>query len=330
LVSTSPKNLPTQLKSEDNMDKNLAIGVDVGGSHISCSAYDLKNKVLLLNTHAENKLDNNAPPEEIIEVWGKTIKKTMQLAGEKNVRGIGFAMPGPFDYVNGIPLFTGENDKYKNFNGVNVPLMLGKTLGLIEEFTIRFINDATAFAIGEEQVGKARGFGNSLSITLGTGFGSALIKNALPVVEGPGVPENGCLWHLPFEKGIADDYFSTRGLISRFEQLTGEKLSGVKSLAELAGKNKMAKELFDDFGEKLGRFLHPWIEKSEVEILVIGGNISKAFYLFGNSLNRYFENKGLRTEVAVSELKEKASFIGAATLVDNEFYRKILPALRKM
>lgn len=312
------------------MEKNLAIGVDVGGSHISCSAFDLKNKTLLENTHAENELDNNAQPEVIIGVWGETIKQTMELAGEEKIRGIGFAMPGPFDYVKGIPWFTGENEKYKNFHGVDVPLMLRNYLGLTDDFSIRFINDATAFAIGEDQVGKARGFGSSLSVTLGTGFGSAFIKNGLPVVEGSEVPENGCLWHLPFERGIADDYFSTRGLLARFAQATGKKYSGVKQMAEQAGTNRIAQEVFDDFGEKLGRFLHPWIEKFEVEIFVIGGNISKAFHLFGNSLNRYLEDSGLKIEVAVSELKETASFIGAATLVEDEFYNKILPALRKM
>jgi len=312
------------------MDKNLAIGVDVGGSHVSCSAYDLIIKKLLANTHAENQLDNNAQPEEIIEVWGRTIKKTMELAGETKIRGIGFAMPGPFDYVKGIPWFTGENEKYKNFSGVDVPLMLRNYLGLTDDFGIRFINDATAFAIGEDQVGKARGFGSSLCVTLGTGFGSAFIKNGLPVVEGSEVPENGCLWHLPFERGIADDYFSTRGLLARFAQATGKKYSGVKQMAEQAGTNRIAQEVFDDFGEKLGRFLHPWIQKSEVEIVVIGGNISKAFHLFGNSLNSYLEDSGLKIEVAVSELKETASFIGAATLVEEEFYKRILPALQKM
>ena len=33
----------------------------------------------------------------------------MELAGAENIQGVGFAMPGPFDYVKGIPLFTGEN-----------------------------------------------------------------------------------------------------------------------------------------------------------------------------------------------------------------------------
>lgn len=312
------------------MKKKLAIGVDVGGSHVSCTAYNLENKQLLTNSHAENDLDNHGQPHEVIDAWGKTIKKTLDIVGAENVAGIGFAMPGPFDYVKGIPLFTGENGKYENIYGINVPNELRKYLSLPSDFKIRFINDATAFAIGEDQVGKAGNFTSSLSVTLGTGFGSAFIKNGLPIVEGTEVPENGCLWHLHFENGIADDYFSTRGLINRFEQATGEKMPGVKQIAELAGNNPVAQELFDDFGKQMGVFLQPWIEEFGIEIFVMGGNISRAYHLFGNSLNKYLEKAGLTMQVAVSELKETASFIGAATLVDDDFYESVLTALSKM
>ena len=312
------------------MTKRFAIGVDVGGSHVSCTAYDLEQKQLLENTHAENDLDNHGQPAEIIEVWGKTIRKTMELAGAENITGIGFAMPGPFDYEKGISKFTGQNGKYENTYGLNVPVELRKYLDLDDHFKIKFINDATAFAIGEDQVGMAKDFSHSLSVTLGTGFGSAFIKDGLPIVEGAEVPENGCLWHLPFEDGIADDYFSTRGLINRFQKSSGKQFSGVKEIAELATNDSMAKSLFNDFGEKMGIFLKPWIEKFGLEAFVIGGNISKAYPLFGNNLNSYLTNNALNLEVFISELKENASFIGAATLVDDSFYNKVLPALRKM
>ena len=52
--------------------------------------------------------------------------------------------------------------------------------------------------------------------------------------------------------------------------------------------------------------------------------------LFGESLNRFLEQAGLKMEIEVSELKETASFIGAATLIDDDFYQKVLPALAKM
>lgn len=312
------------------MKQKIAIGVDVGGSHVSCTAYNLTTKQLLANSTSETDLNNHGLPDEIIAAWGKTIGKTMEITGAENVEGIGFAMPGPFDYIKGIPLFTGENGKYENIYGIDVPHKLRAYLNLNTDFKIRFINDATAFAIGENQVGKAKNFAHSLSVTLGTGFGSAFIKNGLPIVDGDEVPENGCLWHLPFENGIADDYFSTRGLIHRFEKATGEKMPGVKQIAELANNNKAAKDLFDDFGTKMGLFLQPWIEQFGIEIFVMGGNISRAYNLFGDSLNKYLKNANLNMKVAVSELKESASFIGAATLVDDEFYKSVLPALAKM
>jgi len=312
------------------MEQKLAIGVDVGGSHVSCMAYNLIDKELIESTHVENNLNNHGQPNEIIEAWGSTIKRSMELAGKDNVLGIGFAMPGPFDYEYGIPLMTGENGKYENIYGINVPLELSKYLGLTDHFKIRFINDATAFAIGEDQVGKAKNFHHSLSVTLGTGFGSAFIKNGFPVVDGSDVPENGCLWHLSFEGGLADDYFSTRGLINRFKLTTGKELSGVSGIVALADGNGAVQELFDDFGEKMGAFLSPWIERFNLEAFVIGGNISRAYPLFGDALNGFLRKKGFKLEVFISELKEHASFIGAATLIDEQFYQNVLPAIRKM
>lgn len=106
------------------MNKTIAIGVDVGGSHVSCAAFDLAEKKYLENTLAESDLYNHASSEVIIGVWGNTIKKTMELAGVENVEGIGFAMPGPFNYEKGISLFTGQNGKYENTYGLDVPVEL--------------------------------------------------------------------------------------------------------------------------------------------------------------------------------------------------------------
>ncbi len=310
--------------------KKIAIGVDVGGSHVSCMAYDLSEKKLLANTLSETDLNNQGMPDEVISAWGGVIKSTVDAVGIETVQGIAFAMPGPFDYLNGIPLFKGENGKYDNIYGINVPQKLRTYLNLDGDIPVRFINDATAFAIGEDQVGFAKNFQHSLSITLGTGFGSAFIKDGLPVVDGNEVPQSGCLWHLPFENGIADDYFSTRGLLNRYEQLSGQKLTGVKQIAELASSKTEAQDVFNDFGEKMGVFLAPWIQCFHLEVLVMGGNISRAYHLFENSLNEYLKKENLKINIAISELKESASFIGAATLIDNTFYQRTLPALGKM
>jgi glucokinase len=310
--------------------KSIAIGVDVGGSHISCAACNIVEKKYLPETFSENDLDNQGTAEEIIGVWSRTILLTIEKAGLENVAGIGFAMPGPFDYAKGIAMFKGNNKKYENIYGLNVPEALRKKMNLPDSFPIRFINDATAFAIGEDWIGKSSGSKRSMAITLGTGFGSAFLCNRLPVVSGTEVPEMGCVWYLPFENGTADDYFSTRGFLDRYYEKTGVQLSGVKELAKLAEDRSDAKLLFDDFGSKLGLFLSPWMVKFGVEVLVIGGNISYAFPLFGESLKAGLEANGADIRIAVSELKESASMIGSSVLVDDAYYGKLSLLLPQM
>jgi len=310
--------------------KTMAIGVDVGGSHVSCAACQIEEKKYLPETRSENDLDNQGTVEEIIGVWVRTIQKTIDKVGLENVKGIGFAMPGPFDYTNGIALFKGNNKKYESIYGLNVPDALREKMNLPAGFPIRFINDATAFAIGEDWIGKASGTRNSLSITLGTGFGSAFLSQHMPVTSGENVPEIGAVWHLPFENGSADDYFSTRGLLNRYQKLTGRQLSGVKELAQLAPDDEIANELFIDFGHKMGVFLKPWIEKSKIEVLVIGGNISNAFSLFGKPLQDYFSENGVEIRIEISELKETAAMIGSSILANDNYYEQLKPLLANM
>jgi glucokinase len=312
------------------LTKTIAIGVDVGGSHVSCAACRIEEKKYLPETLSENDLDNQGTVGEIIGIWSSTIQRTIDKVGLENVKGIGFAMPGPFDYTNGIALFKGNNKKYESIYGLNVPDALREKMNLPAGFPIRFINDATAFAIGEDWIGKARGTGNSLSITLGTGFGSAFLCNRMPVTSGENVPETGAVWHLPFENGNADDYFSTRGLLNRYQALTGKQLSGVKELAQLAANDEIVRDLFVDFGNKMGIFLKPWLEKSKTEVLVIGGNISNAFSLFGKHLQDYLSGNGVEIRIEISELKETAAMIGSSILADDIYYGQLKPLLATM
>ncbi len=310
--------------------RTIAIGVDIGGSHVSCAACNIDEKKYLPETFSESDLDNQGTVEEIIGAWSRTIQRTIDKVGLENVSGIGFAMAGPFDYANGIALFKGNNKKYENIYGLNVPDALRNKMNLTDDFPVRFINDATAFAIGEDWIGKANGSARVLAITLGTGFGSAFLNNRLPVVSGPEVPDMGCIWYLPFENGNADDYFSTRGLINRYAEKTGIELPGVRELAQLPVSDAVAQSLFVDFGTKLGVFLQPWMVKFGVEVLVIGGNISNAFPLFGESLRTHLHLNDVTIRIEVSELRETASMIGSAVLVDNSYYDRVKSLLPQM
>jgi glucokinase len=169
-----------------------------------------------------------------------------------------------------------------------------------------------------------------MSVTLGTGFGSAFIKDRIPIVDGPEVPKLGCVYHLPYGDNIADDYFSTRWFVGSYKKRTGKELKGVKEFSELAGKDKVVMDLFTEFGNNIGVFLAPWLKRFKAEIVVVGGNISHAYNLFGKIFEESLKREGCDCRVALSELKEDAAFIGAAYLLDDKFWKDIQHALPLM
>lgn len=311
------------------MNKNLAIGADIGGSHITSAAVDLSSGKVLKETISEQAVNNQASASTIIGQWSSTLAATISKVPFENVKGIGFAMPGPFDYVKGICYIKGVA-KYENLYGFNIGDAIASSLNVPDDFLIRFMNDASSFAVGEAWAGSAKDYSKSLSITLGTGFGSAFIEDRIPIVDGPLVPKIGCVYHLPYRDGIADDYFSTRGLLGRYKKATGKELSGVKELASLEGEEAIVHELFRDFGDNLGKFLSPWLKGFEAEIIVIGGNISHAYNLFGKYFELSLKEQNCNCEVALSKLKEDAALIGSAYLLDDDFWKSVQHALPLM
>ncbi|MFB6343237.1 ROK family protein [Saccharicrinis sp. FJH62] len=308
--------------------KRFAIGADIGGSHISCALVDMFEGHILAESHTERDIDNKANADVILNGWTEALQGTISRVGEDNVAGVGFAMPGPFVYDKGIAMFDTSVAKFEKLYKVDVGSELAIRLGLDVPFC--FMNDASAFAVGEAWLGEASDVKKSVSITLGTGFGSAFIENGVPVVEGVGVPPMGCVWHLPVMAGIADDYFSTRWYISRWEELSGEKVNGVKSIADKATTDEKALSIFTEFGTNMGNFLGPWLKDFGSDKLVIGGNVTGAYNLFGPAFESVLKHLGVGTQIVLSGLKEDAAIIGSARMIDPEYFNLIKPVLPKM
>ena len=311
------------------MEQNTAIGVDIGGSHISCAAVDLVSYRVLKETLTEAEVNNKAQADEIIGIWANTLSGAMKKIRHGKLKGIGFGMPGPFDYVKGISYIKGVA-KYEHLYGCNVREEILAKLNVPKDFHVRFMNDVSAFAVGEALVGKASKVSRSMSVTLGTGFGSAFIKDRVPIVDGPEVPKLGCVYHLPYKDSIADDYFSTRWFLGSYMKLTGKQLGGVKEIAGLAGSDKIVRDLFTEFGNNLGAFLAPWLIRFRAEIVVVGGNISNSYNLFGSIFESSLKKEGCNCRVALSGLKEDAAFLGAAYLLDDDFWKSVQHALPLM
>jgi glucokinase len=107
-------------------------------------------------------------------------------------------------------------------------------------------------------------------------------------------------------------------------------VSGVKEIADIADKDKKALGLFIEYGDNMGSFLAPWLNKFGAEILVVGGNISYAYNLFGEVFEQRLRKEKCNSKVVLSELKENAALLGSAYLFDDKFWRAVQHALPLM
>ncbi len=303
--------------------EQIALGADIGGSHITCQLFNLSALKPLSESRCRIELNNKASKDEILNKWIFTIRATVKGYSLSSLSGMGFAMPGPFDYPNGIARFKGVQ-KYEALYGINIREEIQNRLNLPDEVPIRFLNDASCFALGESSLGEASGYKKIIALTLGTGFGTTFIKDGLPLAGSEGIPDDGFLYHCSFKDSIADDYFSTRWFLKEYYKRTGKQANGVKELFILAHSEPLVESLFKEFGKNLGEFLVPWIKKFNAGCLIFGGNIAKSISFFKSEMEVQFKKNNIHLLIYISKMEEDAALIGSARLCDNEFYSRML------
>lgn len=281
------------------MVPNIAIGIDVGGSHVTAYQTDLQEMKVIPETYCRLSLYAGASTEEILDVLSLTISESRENIPAGKLY-LGMAMPGPFDYQEGICLIKGLG-KYDSLYGLNVKKLLAERL-LIPSTRIRMMNDATAFLKGEMAVCPALTDQRVAGITLGTGLGSALYQN--------GQFEEGNLYQLPYLDGVAEDYISTRWFINHYNG----NISGVKELADRYPLELAARNLFTCFGENLARVLLAKFPPGSIDVLIIGGNIAKTWDYFYPSLRSLLEINNCFMEIRLAQKGEQATVLGAAAL----------------
>ncbi len=286
--------------------ENLVTGVDIGGTHITVCLVNIDDNSIIAQSNSRAHIDTSLDKEHIIRAWTEVIVACHQKVNQP-LHKIGIAMPGPFDYENGISLISGLH-KYESLYGLNVKELLAAELNISPE-NIKLVNDASAYLLGEKEAGAGKEFGNIVGITLGTGLGSAsYYNNSL---------EEGDLYCTDFEAGKCEDYVSARWLVNEYEKASGIRLADVKQLADSCSGDDRARMVFQKFGDNLYRMLAHRYRGQSPEVVVIGGNIAKAWEHFIPSVIHAMEKEGFRFELKPAELGEEAALIGAACLWKN-------------
>ena len=286
---------------------NNILGVDIGGTHITAALVNVNDKRIIETSRQREAVNSKGSADEILHEWASVIKKSL---GNRNlsIQKMGIAMPGPFDYEQGISLMK-DNAKYSSLYGLNVKSSLSDILGM-PTANIHFSNDAVCFLKGELFAGVAMGADKAIGITLGTGLGTTYFDGDTII--------DANLWCMPFRDSIAEEYISTRRFVNRYNQLTGKVVKGVKQLADIYHIDTVVKDLFDEFATHLASFIKLFIENSPSDLVVLGGNILKSEEFFLPMLNEKLEDYNLKISIVKSLLGEDSALLGAVGGILNE------------
>lgn len=283
----------------------VIIALDVGGTTISSAAVFAADVSILGSAHTIAG-NNNAAKDEILQTISEAIRQARVDAGETPAIACAVAFPGPFDYAHGI---SRMDHKFQAIEGFDLRAWLRDMYGLPSFF----LNDADSFGYGV----LARRFSappkRLLSITLGTGVGSAYFID--------GVLQDLEIWNMPYRDGILEDDVSSRAIAGLYTKKTGETLS-VKEQARRAFEGDgTARDVFRTFGVQLGTGLAAVISDLHPTAIVIGGAIAQSAELFKREAEEVYREHTSHKVTFDWEADEHTALYGAAVFGRQELAR---------
>lgn len=288
------------------MTEPIAV-LEVGGTHVTAAWVD-RAGWLVSEVHRASLAADGAA-SELLDGLAAAAATLHAPAGT----AWGMAMPGPFDYQAGIAHYAGVG-KFEGLTGVDVRAELTARFDAPPS-SISFVNDASAFLIGEWLIGTARGADRCAAVTLGTGVGSAFLDRGEVVEGGPDVPPDAEVHLLDFDGRPLEDWVSRRAIRRSYADRAGRPDdTDVREIAALArAGDEAAFAAFNGAFTILGQVLAPWLNRFAIDQLVIGGSIAGAWDLIEkpllNGLSLYSDYTfaiGLATD------PERSPLVGAA------------------
>ena len=272
---------------------NSFLCIDVGGSEIKALIFNEKGDSLT-GEIKHFPANSDLSKEEIFLNFSQIINHF--TSENYNITGIGMAFPGPFDYKNGISLMK-KISKYDSIYRCNIEEEIKRlNNNWINNCKFVFIHDIAAFALGCCENRPNLKQKRVMYLCIGTGAGTAFTNNGKIVDNSSFLPKNGWVYDTKFKKSTIDDYISIRGLKHLSEKYFNKNIDGynLQKLAESG--NKLAVELFNEFGDEVKEAISPFLKKYRVQNLILGGQISKGFLFFSKTLESYCSKKGINIE----------------------------------
>ena len=267
--------------------------IDVGGTDIKGGIIDNDYSIVCTEKIETTKSKDGTVLEKSILNLIEKLEQSSNLPVQ-NALGIGIGFPGLVDSVSGILKFI-PSLSLKEYNIVD---KLKKTLNV----PIKIANDAELALLAEQTLGNGRNYKNFILLTLGTGVGSGLVINGIPLRNT--LPYSCEFGHNLIEdnKTCLDNFVSTRALIEQtkiaMKNNPNSKMWSTYNLKTVSGKtvfdfkdsDETAKQVFEVYIQNLGKQIVNLCNVFTPETVIIGGGISSQGENLTAPLEKYVNN----------------------------------------
>ena len=315
------------------MKKDLAIGIDIGGTNIVYGLVDQDGKIFM--TGQASTCDFSTPEKMVEYLSGKLHKELEKNKLYNNLKGIGIGAPNGNHYKGIIE--NAPNLKWKG------------TIPLTKLFTKHFnvpvslTNDANAAALGEFYFGGAQKLKDFIVLTLGTGLGSGIVVNGnLLYGHDSFAGELGHTFVYPNtgrvcgcgRRGCLETYVSAQGIRrtvlellaeytipSEFRKIPATEITSENIYYAAMREDEIALKAFDITGKYLGSKLADFVATTSPECVFLYGGLAKSGDLILRPTRKYLEaylfpQYKNKVKVLLSELNEdNGALLGATALV---------------
>lgn len=305
-----------------------AIGVDLGGTKMLLGVLDRDSKVLW----ESRERSTGHSEEELVELLVREVAEARQA--RPAAAAIGLGIPATIDHDRGLAV-----------SAVNLPIANLPIRDIVAERTglpVAVDNDANVAALAEHLYGAARGAGDAVMLTIGTGIGGGLILggeiyrgstgagaelgHVVIDIDGPpcqgNCPGRGCVESLASGTALGRE---ARAAAEREpDSVLGKMLADGREIEGRAvteaalGGDRTAIAVFELIGRRLGAALTSFANVFEPDVIVVGGGVMAAGELLLEPARRELRARALppmnRTPVVAAELGPDAGMIGAAAL----------------
>ncbi len=311
--------------------KKYGFGVDIGGTTIKMSLFEMTGHMLDKWEIPTNTLNNEA---SILDDVAAVIEGRLVQEGiaKEDVEGIVIGVPGPVVDASVVTVCVNLG-----WNRVEVVKELSEKTGL----KVKAGNDANVAALGEMWQGGGKGYQNVIMVTLGTGVGGGVIVNG-QIIHGTN-GAGGEIGHIFVDeteeetcgcgkRGCLEQYASATGIVrlakralaadDRESSLRGEETITAKAVFDAAkAGDAIALEVVEKMGKILGTALANAAGILDPEVFVIGGGVSKAGSIVIEAIRKYYIERAFHScrnaDFALAQLGNDAGVYGCVYMLLN-------------